>query len=360
MVGPLELANVRQVEAFASALGERFPRLHILINNAAQTLTREAGWFVRMDRMESVAAERLPPAARQLVSCSEALLLGSSWPAEASTSGGAEQGGACGRFVLDDATRACSPAGAAATATDGAASAEASGSGGDRTDRASAASAASAAALAVASGPPAAADARAVSSARALSAAELAAFPEGKLDETLQPLDLTADNSWSRRLGEVPTTELLHTLAANAVAPFVLCGALRPLLAAPADDADAPYGHIINVSALEGKFSVGKKGAGHPHTNMSKAALNMLTLSSAGGLFQDKVLVNAVDTGWVTDMAPGGVGAVAATHATHVGPPLDAVDGAARVLDPIFSHVNEPASFLVRGKFWKDYCVSYW
>ena len=120
-----------------------------------------------------------------------------------------------------------------------------------------------------------------------------------------------------------------------------------------------PYGHIINVSALEGKFSVGKKGAGHPHTNMSKAALNMLTLTSATSLFQERVLVNAVDTGWVTDMAPGGVGAVAATHATRSAP-LDAVDGAARALDPIFSHVKEPEKWLVKGKFWKDYAVAHW
>ena len=93
---------------------------------------------------------------------------------------------------------------------------------------------------------------------------------------------------------------------------------------------------------------------------MAKAALNMLTLTSATSLFQERVLVNAVDTGWVTDMAPGGVGAVAATHATHVGPPLDEVDGAARVLDPIFSHVKQPDKWLVRGKFWKDYAVSNW
>ena len=186
---------------------------------------------------------------------------------------------------------------------------------------------------------------------------------------SMLPSRPVSQNSWSRRLGEVTTSELLHTLSANAVAPFVLCGALRPLLAAAATTdggvatggaAPTPtYAHIINVSALEGKFSVGKKGAGHPHTNMSKAALNMLTLSSAGGLFQEKILSNAVDTGWVTDMAPGGVGAVAATHATHVGPPLDAVDGAARVLDPVFSHARDP-TWLYRGKFWKDYRVSYW
>ena len=76
---------------------------------------------------------------------------------------------------------------------------------------------------------------------------------------------------------------MLHTMAANAVAPFVLCSRLLPLLSpllSPGDDQSnmpagpnsAPWGHIINVSALEGKFAVGKKGAGHPHTNMSKAA----------------------------------------------------------------------------------------
>ena len=86
----------------------------------------------------------------------------------------------------------------------------------------------------------------------------------------------------------------------------------------------------------------------------------MLSLTSAIGLGQDRIMINAVDTGWVTDMAPGGFGAVAATHATHVGPPLDAVDGAARVLDPIFSHVKEPKTWQVRGKFWKDYAVSNW
>ena len=42
--------------------------------------------------------------------------------------------------------------------------------------------------------------------------------------------------------------------------------------------------------------------------------------------------MNAVDTGWVTDMAPGGLGARAATHETHVGPPLDETDGAAKAV----------------------------
>ena len=115
----------------------------------------------------------------------------------------------------------------------------------------------------------------------------------------------------------------------------------------PATGSDRGWSHMVNVSALEGKFSVGKKGGGHPHTNMAKAALNMMTCTSAQTLAQDHILVNCVrahtcpvriypqrtllgmraqvDTGWVTDMAPGGVGAKAETHATHVGPPLDEV-----------------------------------
>ena len=104
--------------------------------------------------------------------------------------------------------------------------------------------------------------------AAALQSVSEADFPRGRLDESLQPLDLSPENSWSRRLGDVPTAELLHTLAANAAAPFVMCSKLLAAIAPGAED--AAWGHIVNVSALEGKFSVGKKGAGHPHTNMAR------------------------------------------------------------------------------------------
>ena len=318
VVGPLELAHVQGVEAFCAALRARFGRIHILINNAAQTLTREAGWTHRMLTLEADAAANHTPATRALLSSANLRLSngaggGASHPSEGATTASTE---AAAEIIAE------SSAIIVATDNRGSAAGALSGTDGVLTD------------------------------------ADMAAFPKGRLDETRQPLDLSTSNSWSRRLGEVSTKELLHTLAANAVAPFVLCGELRAALA-PQTDGD-PFGHIINVSALEGKFAVGKKGAGHPHTNMSKAALNMLTLTSSASLFQERILTNAVDTGWVTDMAPGGVGAVAATHATHVGPPLDAVDGAARVLDPIFSHVNAPDKWLVRGKFWKDYAVSNW
>ena len=53
------------------------------------------------------------------------------------------------------------------------------------------------------------------------------------------------------RLGEVGTSELLHTMAANAIAPFVLCTRLSPLLAPK--PAEVVWGQIVNVTALEGK-----------------------------------------------------------------------------------------------------------
>jgi len=185
----------------------------------------------------------------------------------------------------------------------------------------------------------------------------LADFPRGLLDESRQPLDLSGINSWSRRLGEVSTVEMCQTLAANAAAPFILCNRLAPLL--KASDGEG-YSHVINVTAVEGKFSVGKKSTVHPHTNMAKAALNMLTFTSAASFFQQyKCLMNSVDTGWVTDMAPKGMGVNSTRHVTHVGPPLDEEDGAARVLDPVFSHLKD-ATWLIRGQCFRNFFIAGW
>mgnify|MGYP002878239721 CR=1 FL=1 len=153
--------------------------------------------------------------------------------------------------------------------------------------------------------------------------------------------------------------EVAQTLAANAAAPFILCDRLAAVLA-PAGD-DEPCSAVINVTAVEGKFSVGKKSHAHPHTNMGKAALNMLTFTSASSLYQTyRVLMNSVDTGWVTEMAPRGEGVNLGRHATHVGPPLDEVDGASRVLDPWFSHLKDPAGWRVRGMCFRNYFVAGW
>ena len=62
--------------------------------------------------------------------------------------------------------------------------------------------------------------------------------------------------------------------------------------------------HIVNVSAVEGQFYRKFKTTRHPHTNMAKAALNMMTRTSATDYAADGIHMNSVDTGWVTDEDP--------------------------------------------------------
>ncbi|MEM9492448.1 MAG: SDR family oxidoreductase, partial [Myxococcota bacterium] len=120
-------------------------------------------------------------------------------------------------------------------------------------------------------------------------------FPAGQLDADLQQIDLRGINSWRLTLAEVPTIELLEVHLVNAVAPFVLCARLKPLmLRRPGRDK-----HIVNVSAMEGQFYRSFKTDKHPHTNMAKAALNMLTRTSAADYIKDGIHMNSVDTGWV-------------------------------------------------------------
>jgi NAD(P)-dependent dehydrogenase (short-subunit alcohol dehydrogenase family) len=178
-------------------------------------------------------------------------------------------------------------------------------------------------------------------------------FPAGRLDQDLQQVDLRDFNSWRMTLAEVPTAELLEVHLVNAVAPFVLNARLKPLLAAvPTRDA-----HVVNVSAMEGQFYRRFKTDKHPHTNMAKAALNMLTRTSAADYVRDGIHMNAVDTGWVTDEDPATIAArKVAVHGFH--PPLDIVDGAARVLDPVFDgHLTGRHAW---GLFLKDYHPTPW
>jgi len=108
---------------------------------------------------------------------------------------------------------------------------------------------------------------------------------------------------------------------------------------------------------MEGKFYRFKKEDRHPHTNMAKAALNMLTHTSSSDLAKDGIYMNAVDTGWVTDEDP----AVLAQNKQDVHdfqPPLDIVDGAARVCDPFFHGILSGEHWC--GKFLKDYFPIDW
>ncbi|KPC81468.1 MULTISPECIES: SDR family NAD(P)-dependent oxidoreductase [Streptomyces] len=164
--------------------------------------------------------------------------------------------------------------------------------------------------------------------------------------------DLHDTNSWIQTVEEVEPIELLEVQLCNSTAPFILISRLRPAMARAAAD----HTYVVNVSAMEGVFGRGYKGAGHPHTNMAKAALNMLTRTSAQEMFEkDRILMTAVDTGWITDERPHPDKIRLAEEGFHA--PLDLIDGAARVYDPI---VRGEQGEELYGCFLKDYAPAGW
>ena len=178
-------------------------------------------------------------------------------------------------------------------------------------------------------------------------------FPRGIVDGDGQQLDLRADNSWRMELAEVSTLELIEVQLVNSIAPFVLTARLKPLmLRVPSKDK-----HVVSVSAMEGQFYRNFKTTRHPHTNMAKAALNMMTRTSGGEFVKDGIHMNSVDTGWVTDEDPF-AHAVVKESEQRFAPPLDSVDGAARVVDPIFSGFNTGVHCW--GQFLKDFMPTRW
>jgi NAD(P)-dependent dehydrogenase (short-subunit alcohol dehydrogenase family) len=163
--------------------------------------------------------------------------------------------------------------------------------------------------------------------------------------------DPAPENSWSKSLGGLDPAETLEAYLVNAFAPTLLCDRLLPLLLASRHQRR----YIVNVSAVEGRFNVRHKTSRHPHTNMAKAALNMLTRTSGPALAERGVYMCAVDTGWITDEHPAPVKARSAERGFRT--PLDVVDGAARVYDPI---VRGEAGHPLAGVFLKDYREAAW
>jgi NAD(P)-dependent dehydrogenase (short-subunit alcohol dehydrogenase family) len=295
----LDLRHTPSVELFARFLVERLPRLDYLINNACQTVRRPAGFFQHLLAKESVSLATLPPDWQRALGAHEELRR-----AIADSTGGAP--------------RALSPSGERGQA-DG------------------------------------------ILHSAALSQRRYldedfrdgeALFPLDHYDEDRQQVDLRSVNSWRLRLHEVETPELLEVQLVNAIAPYILNARLKPLMLRGAER----HKHIVNVSAVEGQFYRTTKTDKHPHTNMAKAALNMMTRTSAPDFVKDGIHMNAVDTGWVTDEDP----AIHAARKAELGfsPPLDIIDGAARIVDPIFT--GRATGTHLWGKFLKDYRPAPW
>ena len=301
----LDLRHTPSVEAFANQLRKSHKRLDFIINNACQTVRRPAGFYTHLMVAEEQRYAELPASEQRLLAAYERT--------RGAGQAAALQAGGEGFFP---ATRSHTPAAHAVGLHDPAALSQLALLPEDR-ERGT------------------------------------HIFPSGQLDADLQQVDLRGRNSWRLPLADVSTVELLEVQLVNAVAPFILCARLKPLmLATPSRDK-----HIVNVSAMEGQFYRTFKTDKHPHTNMAKAALNMLTRTSAADYVNDGIHMNSVDTGWVTDEDAAEI-AARKTREQGFHPPLDIVDGAARICDPIFSGIASGTHQW--GVFFKDYAPTHW
>ena len=300
----LDLRHIPSVEIFCNFVEQKHDRLDLLINNAAQTVRRPPGFYAHLMEKENEKLEDLPKGAQRLLrsfeECKRKLFASSNSTWETNSTlpitwnGKAPGIGLCASAKLSQVPYAY-----------------------DHT----------------------------------LSVEE--AFPKGELDADLQQVDLRHINSWRLCLGQIPTAEMLEIHLVNAIAPFVLCNKLSVMMKRQ----NTGQKHIVNVSAMEGKFNRYIKTDRHPHTNMAKAALNMLTHTSASDLVKSGIFMNSVDTGWVTDEDP--ITFSARKQEMHdFQPPLDIVDGAARVCDPFFDGILTGKHWC--GKFLKDYSPVTW
>jgi len=166
-----------------------------------------------------------------------------------------------------------------------------------------------------------------------------------------EPVDKRNITSWDLRLHEVEPLEFLEVQLINVTAPFILTSTLKAMLM----KSPIEKRFVVNVSGKDGRFAVDEKANRHPHVNMSKAAMNMMTRSSADDFSANNIFMNSVDTGWVT--LEGGYARTQKIKEDGFVPPLDAIDAAARICDPIEIGIEAEPEF---GKLFKDYKPADW
>ncbi|MFN0058410.1 MAG: SDR family oxidoreductase [Planctomycetota bacterium] len=308
----LDLRHTPSVEGFLDYIRKRYDRLDFVLNNACQTVRRPPGFYAHLIRDEQLPYDQLHERTRRLLAGQEELAKHLALGPEPTASHARLDGGGTRPLVNSKNGGPTGLPGIARSAS--------------------------------------------------LSQIPLIAgdvdvgehlFPVGRLDADLQQIDLRQINSWRLRLAEVPTVELLEVHLVNAVAPFIFNARLKELmLRHPGRDK-----HIVNVSAMEGQFYRAFKTDKHPHTNMAKASLNMMTRTSAPDYHADGIHMNSVDTGWITDEDPIHITiAKQQEHGFH--PPLDHVDAAARICAPIFDGIRTGEH--TWGQFLKDYKPTRW
>ncbi len=273
----LDLRNLSGVDRFAAHLRYSYPRLDIIVNNAAQTIRRPAAFYEHLLEFESLTLEELPPELQPLVARSHTFPLARVPETFHSFKSLPDEELASNKIMPPQDNINLMPLD--------------------------------------------------------FSSEEIF-FPVGMYDRDRQQLDLRPFNTWLMKDDEVSLLELLEVHVINALAPFVLNSRLKSLMAKLTEQSK----YIINISSMEGRFNGVDKPWRHPHTNMAKAALNQMTRTCAKEYAKYRIYMNAVDPGWISFQHP--YPQAKAMQERGVSPPFDIFDAAARICDPIYSGIN--------------------
>ncbi|MEM9030612.1 MAG: SDR family NAD(P)-dependent oxidoreductase, partial [Pseudomonadota bacterium] len=103
-------------------------------------------------------------------------------------------------------------------------------------------------------------------------------------------LDRQPGEDWVS-VADVPIDDVRKSLEVNTIGALRMIQAVLPLMRSEG------YGRIVNMSSGLGQMA--SIGVGSPGYRMSKAALNVLTLTLAAELGDGPIKVNSASPGWV-------------------------------------------------------------